>query len=278
MPTVYRPSYMKRTVVLGFDTLVNPAKLAMTIATYNASGHRILVPNYNLLFCFTMPDSVDANSTLKLTDTEAIDFNYRTMPDLPPWHEYNLPRASRLLNYALDEKLITLFEDTNRDPKHIELLSSTQTLITADKELSDFIAINWWGAYTHREIDFVADFYNFGVQDASLCLANGWDYAINGSGLNFEFSKHPKLIELVKSGQITSLVANLSQNDPDFFKKLQDRPQYLLPVLEQMHAISKEAEEKKETIWYLPNAILDMASLGFYSHFKMLYKIIKRNL
>jgi len=268
-------------VLLDFNTIINPASLLSCLITFRQTHEKIYVRAESLIYMYydkslTGQQGGEFSSFGRMSDLSALDaaeiICKRSREDLSLVPS-NLCLAIKLLQHAINEKIITVLDDTlggnwsgGEQYMSIEELRQIPSFGYIDQHI--------YSGGKYGNVILTTDMpqkYN----DLTLSLHQGWDTSIGGRSFSAtDLIKHSKGTPS-NVGYESEVIPILKMDKLLDYLILIDNPNMLPSIARAAKTLIEEEDYKKKVRLFLPKFFVGKMTLGASSLIEMLWIIFK---
>ena len=262
---------MNRTLVLDFQTVVDPVMLFNALCVYRHAYKQVYIPEEFLEIVYVR-DRYQGDITLNLLDER--DSQFLREEEYCPGDIItydNLYLTARLLQHAIRQRYLLTYKSSNATiegldwanvEKHpfFEAITDTIKVWILGK---NYDVVPTYGVGLGKRL--IIDLYN---SKHDIQLGRGCLSVINTM-------KNNKQEYVKQSGVLGAAIDNIQKETLAGYYRLIDSSDILYTVCLEIEKIQEEIEYKKNLLAFVPDQIFDKTTLGVYSCLKMLWVIIK---
>lgn len=267
-----------KTVLLDFNTIIDPVALLTSLVVFRQSHERLFVRGESLVYRYDFEDSPHPGMNFGRFDgKKALDvasYVCKRPPDDLEFKPSNLCLSIKLLQHAINESVVIVLNDhllgewygndKRVSPDEIRRLPSfgyiDRNLYSGAKYASLILQPDTPGRF----------------EDLGMSLKQGWDVTLGGRTFSpqdlVDHAKvHPKDL-----GQQKEVIRLLTADRFNVYTALIDEPGVLRSISEATSAAVANKNYETKLRWFLPKYILSAATMGAYPLLEMLWLIVKK--
>jgi hypothetical protein len=268
-----------KTVLLDFNTIIDPVALLASLVVFRQSHERLFIRGESLVYRYDYEDSPHPGMNFGRFDDERAlgiaSYICKRPGDDLKLQPSNLCLSIRLLQHALAEGIVTVLNDHllgewyGKDkivpPDEIRRLPSFR-----------YIDRNLYSGAKYESLILQPDSPGR-FQDLGMSLKQGWDVTLVGRTFSPQDLIDGAKVKPKDLGRPKEYIRLLTADRFSVYTSLIDEPGVLRAVSEATSAFVETQNYETELRWFLPKYVLDAVTFGTYSLVEMLWLIVKRN-